>query len=88
MLQAQGQEFAEKNGVPQDVAALQQEQTALTASVQIQQQKLNALQAQLNRERQARSALQEQQQRLPEVQKHCKGNCRRWKPLSLPNRRS
>lgn len=68
MLQAQCQEFAEKNGVPQDVAALQQEQTALTASVQIQQQKLNALQAQLNRERQARSALQEQQQRLPEVQ--------------------
>ena len=68
MLQAQCQEFAEKNGVPQDAAALQQEQTALTASVQIQQQKLNALQAQLNRERQARSALQEQQQRLPEVQ--------------------
>ena len=68
LLQAQCQEFAEKNGVSQDAAALQQEQTALTASVQIQQQKLNALQAQLNRERQARSALQEQQQRLPEVQ--------------------
>lgn len=65
MLQAQCQEFAEKNGVSQDAAALQQEQTALTASVQIQQQKLNALQAQLT---QMQSELQ--YATLAEAQQH------------------